>query len=237
MRGSHPSKGGLVGPVENGPISMPTAGEVIDRMQEAVGVSTDVALSEELGLARKTTNNWRAREYKPLDFCLELAVQRGLSLDWLVLGQGEPLRGAPPAVADDGTPVPHAHVALQRLRAFDMAPGPDQLILPDLVVRRRVADGDVSALRWMVNPTDALAPRLPQGGVLLVDTSVSRHEDVVDGETYVVQMWGRINVRRIFIIGPNEYRLRGDSELEERRDLTGPDYQHLTIGGRVIGAI
>jgi len=216
---------------------MPTAGEVIDRMQEAMGVTTDVALAEELGLARKTTNNWRARDYKPLDACLDLAVQRGLSLDWLVLGQGEPARGAPPATTDDGTPLPQGHVALQRLRAFDPSAGTDQLVLPEFILRRRLPEGDLRAVRWMINPTDALAPRLPQGGVLLVDTSVTRHEDVVDGETYVVQLWGRVNVRRIFIIGPNEYRLRGDNELEERRDLTGPDYHHLTIGGRVVGAI
>ncbi|MDR6642783.1 hypothetical protein J2X57_001995 [Luteibacter sp. 1214] len=237
MRGSHSSKSGFFAPVESGSRPAPDAGDIIDRMQQVFGVATDVALAEKLGLGRKSTNNWRARDYKPLDACLELAVERGVSLDWLVFGEGEPLRGATATVLDDGAVVPSGHVTVPRLLGFDASGGPDQLVLPELVVRRRAIVADIGALRWMVNPTDALAPRLPQGSVLLVDTSVTRHEDLVDGETYVVQLWGRVNVRRIFIIGHNEYRLRGDSELEQRRDVTGPEYKNLTIGGRVVDAI
>lgn len=153
-------------------------------------------------------------------------------MDWLVLGVGPIFRGghAEPAASA-------GYVSLTRLSGFDATPGPDNLEFPDFVVRQHVGSADVRALRWMVNPTDALAPRLPKGGLLLVDPSVTSHKDVIDGETYVIRMWGRVNVRRIFIIGQNEYRLRGDKELEGRRDLTGPDYKHLEIGGRVVDVI
>lgn len=235
MRGTHPSKDGFFGPASAE--LTPSAGAIIDRLQTVFGVNSDVALAEKLGLARKSTNNWRSREYRPLDTCLEVAMERGLSLDWLVLGVGEPQRGASPAIAHDPGSVPAGHLALPRLAGFDASGGPDLLVFPEASIRRRAVNADMANLRWMVNPTEALAPRLPQGALLLVDTSVNRHDDVVDGETYVVRTWGRVNVRRVFIIGSNEYRLRGDQEREERRDLTGPDYMHFEVGGRVLDVI
>jgi len=233
MRGTHPSKGGIPAFPE-GRSTPPLAADVVDRMREVVGVRLDIELAERLNLGRSAPSNWRSRNRIPVEECLKLAVEKGVSLDWLLFGEGLEARDA----NDEwGADVPQGHVALAKLQGYDASPGPERLIFPEVVLRQRLPHGDLGTLRWMANPTDALSPRLPQGRLLLVDTAVTDHESVVDGETYVVRMWGRVNVRRIFIIGPNEYRLRGDSELEERRDLTGPDYQHLEIGGRVIDAI
>jgi Predicted transcriptional regulator len=238
MRGSQ-SSGGKPGDLAGGAnLVEPDVADVIGRMRALEGVTTDVDLAVRMGIARSAPSAWRARKRISLEVCLEFAAAKGVPLDWLLFGVGPSSRtdaGNFPIVA--GAPVPTGHIAVGRLYGFDTTSGPDSLIFPELVIRQRAPVTPALDLRWMVNPTDALAPRLPKGGILLIDGSVTQHDQVADGDTYVVRMWGRVNVRRIFIIGPNEYRLRGDSEVEERRDLTGPDYQHLEIGGRVIDAI
>jgi hypothetical protein len=236
MRGSHTTRGGFFASLDAASVPVPNAGDVIDRMREVLGLSSDVELAEQLKLGRTTPGMWRLRNRVPTENCVEVAAQRGVSLDWLIFGTGEAARGVTRQYSDDAGAMP-GHVVVAPLRGFGDTPGAEPLVLPELLIRQRGVEGDLGSLRYMINPTDGLSPRLPKGRILLVDAGITRHEDVVDGETYVVRMWDRVNVRRIFIIGRNEYRLRGDSEHEERRDLTGPDYQHLAIGGRVIDAI
>jgi hypothetical protein len=219
-------------------MTVPDVGDVLERMRVLEGVKTDVELAKRLDMARSGPSAWRSRKRVTLETCVEFAAAKDVPLDWLLFGIGPSSRSdAGNFPIGSGEPVPSGHIALARLQGFDATPGPDTLIFPELVVRQRAPLISARDLRWMVNPTDSLSPRLPKGGVLLIDTSVTSHEGVQEGETYAVRMWGRVNVRRIFIIGPNEYRLRGDSETEERRDLTGPDYQHLEIGGRVVDVI
>lgn len=63
---------------------------VIDRMAKAVGVRTDRALSQVLGYGASAVSNWRTRNRVPYTECVHLAATRGMSLDWLILGIGEP---------------------------------------------------------------------------------------------------------------------------------------------------
>lgn len=236
MRGSHPSERGFFADDVN-TVLVPRADEVIDRMREAVGARTDIELADKLKLGKSAPSNWRLRERVPIEACVEIARGRGISLDWLLFGLGKPARSANVERATDAAGIPAKHVVIQRLRGFDATDGNEELVLPELVLRQRIPTGDLGGIRWMVNPTDAMSPRLPQGRLLLVDTTLTRHEDIIGGETYVVRLSGRVNVRRIYIIGPNEYRLRGDDEHQERRDITGPDHKHLEVGGRVIDII
>gem|GEM_PF-1334912 len=131
------------------------------------------------------------------------------------------------------------HVALGRLTAFSTEPDMQEVFLPEFLVRQRVPHGtDLGVVKWLVNPSDALAPKIAKGALILVDSSQAALEDILDGEVYVVRFWGgRPDVRRIFKIGNNEFRLTGDSETARRLDLTGDDYKELAIGGRVIDAI
>ncbi len=214
----------------------PLAASVIERMRNAVGVDTDKELAERLDVKPSTPSNWRSRNKLPLEECLHLATEQGLSLDWLVFGEGHSARGVDQGDAHPGDAELPGHRALERLRGYDTTPGPDRLVVPELLLRARGVD-DAIPLRWMVNPGSGLAPRLPKGGLLLVDARVMTHDAIEDGETYVVRFAGRIIVRRIFVLGPNEYRLRGDRERDDRRDLTGKDYEHLEIGGKVVDVL
>jgi len=63
------------------------ATEVIARMSAVVGATNDSELARELGVRRSTVGSWRARASVPYAECVRLAADRGVSLDWLLLGK------------------------------------------------------------------------------------------------------------------------------------------------------
>lgn len=68
---------------------MSNAIDVISRLQQLFGVTTDAALAREMRIPGSTVGSWRSRESVPYDECLEVAERRGVSLDWLLLGKGQ----------------------------------------------------------------------------------------------------------------------------------------------------
>lgn len=70
-----------------------SAGAVLDRIQQALGLKSDGEVSRALGIGRSTVGGWRAQDRRPYELCVDLAMKHGLSLDWLLLGRG-PMRPA-----------------------------------------------------------------------------------------------------------------------------------------------
>ena len=70
-----------------------SADAVLDRLQDFFGAPTDTALANAMGVNRNTLGNWRGRGRVPYEECVLLAQERGISLDWLLLGEGEMRRG------------------------------------------------------------------------------------------------------------------------------------------------
>ena len=66
---------------------------VLDRLQIALGVKNDSQLCEVTGTNRPTLGNWRSRNSVPYPLCVQVAEERGLSLDWLLTGEGSMVRG------------------------------------------------------------------------------------------------------------------------------------------------
>lgn len=92
-----------------------TAGPVIDRMRQVIGVKTDIALGAYFGLGTSAVSNWRQRSTMPFDECVILSIRKGVSLDWLILGIGSPDPAyAGQRVHDDGP----GDERLQRMHLF-----------------------------------------------------------------------------------------------------------------------
>lgn len=70
-----------------------SAASVLDRMHLVYGVKNDNQLGEALQANRSTLGNWRARDSVPYTICVDLAEARGISLDWLLTGEGPMHRG------------------------------------------------------------------------------------------------------------------------------------------------
>lgn len=63
--------------------------ELLERFKLIHGVSTDAELAKLLGKSNSSIHNWRKRGNIPLGDCVEAARQAGVSLDWLMLGEGQ----------------------------------------------------------------------------------------------------------------------------------------------------
>lgn len=65
------------------------AQEIIDRLWLVFGVNSDGELAKALNLPRSTVGNWRVRNSVPYSICVDVAISRNISLDWLLADVGE----------------------------------------------------------------------------------------------------------------------------------------------------
>ena len=61
---------------------------VLTRLKLVTGTSTDAALSSALKISPQTLSSWKGRDSTPYAICIDIAQTRGISLDWLLLGEG-----------------------------------------------------------------------------------------------------------------------------------------------------
>ena len=65
---------------------------VLARLKQITGTTTDASLSSALQISPQTISSWKGRDSTPYSLCVDLAQARGISLDWLLLGEGPMLR-------------------------------------------------------------------------------------------------------------------------------------------------
>ncbi|NJD00751.1 phage repressor protein CI [Candidatus Erwinia dacicola] len=63
-------------------------GTVLDRVIEAYGFSTKLALADHLGIASSSLANRYKRDFFPADVVVRCMAETGATLEWLVTGQG-----------------------------------------------------------------------------------------------------------------------------------------------------
>ena len=63
--------------------------DIIQRMRQVYGAKNDSALAAALNLAVSAPSNWRQRNSPPFGICAGIAMEKGVSLDWLIFGIGD----------------------------------------------------------------------------------------------------------------------------------------------------
>lgn len=66
---------------------------ILSRMKSIYGVEKDADLARALDISPQTLSSWRQRSAIPYVLCVECAKSRGASLDWLLYGEGQMMRG------------------------------------------------------------------------------------------------------------------------------------------------
>lgn len=61
---------------------------IVERMKTVLGFKADADLSIYFGGGRSTAGGWKARGTFPIKEMIQMATDRGISLDWLILGRG-----------------------------------------------------------------------------------------------------------------------------------------------------
>ncbi|WP_321851122.1 helix-turn-helix domain-containing protein [Pseudomonas paraveronii] len=89
---------------------------VLDRLMTVFAVDSDSELARKLDVNRQTLGSWRSRQSIPYALCVNVSEAEGVSLDWLLTGEGAMLRGMSvvPAVSPPISPQEDAILALFR---------------------------------------------------------------------------------------------------------------------------
>lgn len=67
---------------------------IIDRLKSVFNVTTDSALCRALDVSPQTLSSWKLRDSIPYAICVDISIKQNVSLDWLLLGRGEPVNEA-----------------------------------------------------------------------------------------------------------------------------------------------
>ncbi|WP_199098977.1 helix-turn-helix domain-containing protein [Dyella sp. ASV21] len=129
------------------------ASEIIQRMREVFGAKNDTALAAELNVTTSTPSNWRQRNSAPIAVCATIAATHGVSLDWLVFGEGAMY----PKHDQDAAPTPEsahstASAAAHRLSHFvynwDRTRPPEEMVWLEQQFKRAVPE----YVEWLSSP-------------------------------------------------------------------------------------
>ncbi|WP_339439337.1 helix-turn-helix domain-containing protein [Pseudomonas sp. EA_15y_Pfl1_P104] len=76
---------------------------VLERLMTVFAVDSDSELARKLEVNRQTLGSWRSRQSIPYALCVNVSEAEGVSLDWLLTGEGAMLRGG--SVPSNASPV------------------------------------------------------------------------------------------------------------------------------------
>lgn len=66
---------------------------VLERLMTVFAVDSDSDLARKLDVNRQTLGSWRSRQSIPYALCVNVSEAEGVSLDWLLTGEGSMYRG------------------------------------------------------------------------------------------------------------------------------------------------
>lgn len=116
--------------------------DVIDRIKDVFGIEnrkgSDTRLCEVLDVSRQTLASWLSRDSVPYAICIEIAENKGLTLDWLLTGEGPMLKGGVKEAVEEQALTPRQQAVLGLFNAL-----PDEKqreILSALEDKKRMID-------------------------------------------------------------------------------------------------
>ena len=77
-----------------------SATDVLDRLQSVLGAKSDSEICRMLDISRATIGSWRSRDSVPYSLCVNIAEDKDISLDWLLMGKGDMNPHAHPDAVD-----------------------------------------------------------------------------------------------------------------------------------------
>lgn len=96
-----------------------SAGAVLDRLQIVYEVKNDSQLCDAIDTPRATLGNWRNRDSVPYSLCVSVAESKGISLDWLLTGEGAMRRSTDEVRTVEPVNSPKEEAILALFRSLD----------------------------------------------------------------------------------------------------------------------
>ena len=221
------------------------ADQVIARIKSVVGAKSDRELARYFEMGDTTITSKRQRGSVPYDEAVQIALTKGISLDWLILGKGEP----PAQVAPGSLPVPQvaeAPMAYSHLPESEIVEIPlydieaaaghgrvfdeEKIIshIPyraDELVREGLIAEQLVALRVK---GDSMVPTLDDGDLVVVNRA-NRQPDGV----FVVRVGEDLRIKRVQKMMAGCLRLSSDND-HYAPEVISPDQ---VDGFEIIGSV
>lgn len=92
---------------------------VLERLMTVFAVESDSELARKLDVNRQTLGSWRSRRSIPYALCVSVSEAEGVSLDWLLTGEGSMLRGMSAGEAESPATSPQEEAILALFRSLE----------------------------------------------------------------------------------------------------------------------
>ena len=94
---------------------------VLERLMTVFAVESDSELARKLDVNRQTLGSWRSRQSIPYALCINVSEAEGVSLDWLLTGEGAMLRGFSVSATEPSSTSPQENAILALFRSLEEA--------------------------------------------------------------------------------------------------------------------
>lgn len=94
---------------------------VLERLMTVFSVDSDSELARKLDVNRQTLGSWRSRQSIPYALCISVSEAEGVSLDWLLTGEGTIARSISAPVAETVVTNPQEEAILTLFRSLEEA--------------------------------------------------------------------------------------------------------------------
>ncbi len=212
-----------------------TSNSIADRLRELAGSGSTNAFAKKCGLPATSIRQYLEGSIPGADKVAQIAERNGVSLLWLVTGQGpmRRLEGSekPTEGFDDFRMVPRLNVAASAGQgAVVEREDEDGLIAfrADWLRRRGVSP---AAARALTVRGDSMEPTIRSGDILLVDTSI---RSIEDNGIYVVVSAGLVQVKRVHPRPGGVIVLISDNTVYPREEVALSEASDFSIAGRVM---
>ncbi|CAI0768877.1 Bacteriophage CI repressor helix-turn-helix domain [Serratia fonticola] len=150
----------------------------IERMVEAYGVKTKLALCDALGVTASALSNRQVRDSFPAEYVLKCALDTGASLRWLTYGHGE-------------------------MFEQNVVTAPSALAVPrKKLLRRKLHDSETLLMDKDFLPAGIKSPLIVTDGEIQFIATQS-YDEIYDG-TWLVDIDGNVSVREVIRIPGNK---------------------------------
>lgn len=200
---------------------------VISRLRSVYKVSNNRELANVFGLSPSNVSNWKLRNTIPYKEVCETAIQEGISISWLLTGEGEVKEGGAEyinvpeykieasaghgSLVEDETPSQYIAIKKSSLAASGV---------------------NTSNLIIMYARGDSMEPTIFSGDPLFVDRNAT--SIAPDGGIYIFNYGTDVFVKRLQMTFTGDVLVISDNAKYPSQTIPKADLEQMRIAGRVV---
>lgn len=201
--------------------------DVIDRLKSVYRCKSDRELAETIGVAPSNVSQWKARNTTPYKEVCETSVKKGVSVNWILTGQGEVREGG----------AEYINVPEYRIEA---SAGHGSLVEDEtpsqyIAIKKSslAASGvNTSNLIIMYARGDSMEPTIYSGDPLFVDRNTT--SIAPDGGIYIFNYGTDVFVKRLQMTFTGDVLVISDNPKYPSQTIPKTDLNQMRIAGRVV---